>query len=179
MSIRLFVGLAVDPEIAERLAVIGAGIPGARWVAARNLHLTLRFIGEVDEGAAHEIHEALATLALPRSSLTLEGFGTFGSRQPHTLWAGVAPDEALERLQAKVETTLVHAGLPPEPRKFFPHVTLARLRNAQPPRLQAFITLNSPFRAGPTPVGHFTLFRSHLSRSGAEYEAVAEYPLGE
>ncbi len=175
--IRLFVGLPLDPAVAARLAVIGAGIRGARWVEARNLHLTLRFIGEVDEGAAHDIHDALALLALPRFALTVEGFGTFGSRKPHTLWAGVARDEALERLQARVESAVVQAGQPPEPRKFFPHVTLARLNQSPVSRLQAFITRNSPFRAGPVAVDHFTLFRSHLSRNGAEYEVVAEYPL--
>ncbi len=175
--IRLFVGLALEPGLAERLAAMGAGLPGARWVAARNLHVTLRFIGEVDEAAAHEIHDALAALALPPLALTLEGLGLFGARKPHTLWAGLARDEALERLQAKVEAAMVHAGQPPEPRKFFPHVTLARLSQAQPARLQAFISLNSPFRGGPWAVDHVTLFRSFLSHSGAEYEAVAEYPL--
>ena len=178
MAIRLFVGLPLDPGLAGTLAAMEAGIPGARWVEARNLHLTLRFIGDIDEAAAREIHDALATLSLPRFALTLAGFGLFGTRKPHTLWAGVTRDEALERVQAKVESAVVHAGQPSEPRKFFPHVTLARLNNAPPSRLQDFITGNSPFHAGPHPVDHFTLFRSHLSRNGAEYEAVAEYPLG-
>ncbi len=176
--IRLFVGLPLDAAIAGRLDALAAGIPGARWVAARNLHLTLRFIGEVDEGTAQEIDEALAGLSAPAFSLELEGFGTFGGRKVHTLWAGVGREVPLDRLQAKIEAAVVRVGLPREPRKFSPHVTLARLDGSPVSRIQDFITRNSPFRAGPWPVAAFTLFRSYLSRNGAEYEAVADYPLG-
>lgn len=174
---RLFVGLPLDAAIAGRLEVLAAGIPGARWVAARNLHLTLRFIGEVDEAAAQEIHEVLEGLTAPAFSLNLDGFGTFGGRKAHTLWARVSRPEPLERLQGKIDAAAVRAGLPPEPRKFAPHVTLARLEGSPVARVQDFIARNSPFHAGPWPVDAFILFRSHLSRGGAEYEAVADYPL--
>ncbi len=177
--IRLFTAIAVDAELAKMLGQMAAGIPGARWVAPRNLHVTLRFIGDIEDGLAVELHGALAALDLPGFDLTLDGFGTFGSRRPHTLWAGVVPEPAMDRLQAKIDTVLWHLGHKPEPRKFTPHVTLARLGGeAHLSRIQAFIAGNSPFRAGPIPVTHFTLFRSHLSRNGAEYDAVAEYGLG-
>ncbi|MDA8230898.1 MAG: RNA 2',3'-cyclic phosphodiesterase [Magnetospirillum sp.] len=175
--IRLFAGIPLDPQVAERLASLAAGIPGARWIEARNLHLTLRFIGDVDEGLAHDLHDALADIASPVFDLTVENFGTFGAKRPHTLWAGIVREPALERLRDKIESVAVRAGLPPEPRKFMPHVTLARLEDSPVGRIQEFIARNSPFRAGPTPVANFTLFRSYLSRSGAEYELVAEYPL--
>jgi RNA 2',3'-cyclic 3'-phosphodiesterase len=176
--IRLFTALPMDSAIAERLAILESGIPGARWVEPRNLHVTLRFIGEVDEATAEEIHHALSAITAPRFTLTLEGFGTFGSRNPRILWAGVVRDPAMNRLQEKIETALIRCGLSPESRRFQPHVTLASLNKPPVPRLQAFIFDNSPFRAGPVPVPHFTLFRSHLSRNGAEYEVLAEYPLG-
>jgi 2'-5' RNA ligase len=175
--IRLFVGLALAPSTAARLEALGAGIPGARWVAPHNLHVTLRFIGEVDEGSAQDIHHGLEQVAAPGFDLTLDGFGTFGSRRPHTLWAGVARDAGLERLQGRVEAAVVQAGLPPEPRKFTPHVTLAKLEASSAPRLPEFISRNSPFRAGPDPVDRFVLFQSFLSRNGADYQVVAEYSL--
>lgn len=175
--IRLFVGLALPEEIEEALVGLEAGIPGARWIEGRNLHLSLRFIGEVEEHVAEDIDHALGEIREPVLDITVTGFGTFGSRQPHVLWVGVEKSPELVHLQAKVESAVVRAGIEPEPRKFAPHITLARLKNAHTDRIHQFIAGHSPFRVGPLPVGHFALFRSHLGRSGAEYEAVAEYPL--
>lgn len=175
--IRLFVGLELPEAVAARLAVLGGGIPGARWVEARNLHVTLRFIGEVEEGLAAELDEALAALAAPGFELVLDGFGAFGGRRLHTLWAGVERVPALVHLRDKVETAVVRLGLPSEPRKFSPHVTLARLRGTPAGRVHAFIAGTSPFHLGPWPVDHFTLFRSHLSRNGADYERLERYRL--
>lgn len=174
--IRLFAGIGLPPELAGRLAVLEAGMRGAHWVPARNLHVTLRFIGEVDGGVAQEIHECLAEIRAAAFELTLDGFGTFGSRSATALWVGVAKSAELIHLQAKVDSALARAGVAAEGRRFLPHVTLARLKGTPISRLQAFIAGNSPFRAG-FPVDHFTLFRSHLGHGGAEYEALAEYPL--
>jgi 2'-5' RNA ligase len=176
--IRLFVGLGLPAELAARLEAMGGGIPGARWVEARNLHVTLRFIGEVDEGTAAEIDETLAAVSAPVFALELNGFGTFGRSAPNHLWVAADKAPALIHLQAKVESALARLGLVPEGRKYLPHVTLARLRDAPVSRVQDFIARNSPFHAGPWTVDHFVLFQSRLGRSGAEYEAIAEYPLG-
>jgi 2'-5' RNA ligase len=175
--IRLFAGLALPPELAARLESLGGGIPGARWVEARNLHVTLRFIGEVDEGTAAEIDEALAALTAPGFELAIDGFGTFGRSAPNHLWAAVTKAPGLLHAQGKVETALSRLGLVPEGRKYLPHVTLARLRDAPVSRVQDFIARNSPFHAGPWAVDHFVLYQSRLGRTGAEYEALAEYPL--
>jgi 2'-5' RNA ligase len=176
--IRLFAGIGLDPALAAQLEPLASGIPGARWIEPRNMHVTLRFIGEVEEGLALELHDLLAAISVPAFDLTLEGLGTFGSRKPRSLWAGVAREPAMRRLHEKIESAMVHGGCPPEPRRFTPHVTLARLKDAPVSRIQEFIAGNSPFRAGPCRVTCFTLFRSHLSRSGSEYEALADYPLG-
>lgn len=176
--IRLFVGLALPAAVAARLESLGGGIPGARWIEARNLHVTLRFIGEVEEGLAAEIDEALAGIAAPGFDLALDGFGTFGRAKPNHLWAAVERAPGLLHLQAKVEAAVVRLGLEPEGRKYIPHVTLARFKEAPVGRVQDFIAGHSPFHAGPWPVDRFVLYRSHLGRSGAEYEALADYPLG-
>jgi len=155
--IRLFVGIAIDAAVAARLAPLAAGIPGARWVAARNLHLTLRFIGEVDDGLAEDIHLALAAVESPGFALDLEGLGIFGGGKPHTLWAGVRSEPLLERLQGRVDAAVERTGCPPEPRKFTAHVTLARLGAGAAPRIPAYLAGNSLFRAGPMPVDHFVV----------------------
>lgn len=176
--IRLFVGLSLPDPMAERLAGLVIGIPGARWIERRNLHITLRFIGDVENGLGRDIHDALAELYAPAPEIAITGFGTFGSRQPRALWAAVDKNPELIHLQNKIETAMLRLGLPPEPRKFTPHVTLARLKGAPVTRIQQFIAGHSPVRLGPEPAEGFTLFRSHLGRAGAEYEIVADYPLG-
>lgn len=177
--IRLFVGLEVPPDLAERLAAQGSGLPGARWVPARNLHLTLRFIGEVDEAAAEEIHDRLTEVAAPPFTLTLAGLGLFGDRhRAHTLWQGVERSDELFRLAARIEAAVVRAGQPPEPRKFSPHISLARVKQTTPGRIQEFILAAPPHRAEPLPVTGFALFRSTLARGGPEYDVLERYPLG-
>lgn len=176
--LRLFVALDFPDDIRRRLAGLGGGVPGARWTEAENLHLTLRFIGEVPDDLAGDIDAALADVAAPAFELTLDGVGVFGSgRASRVLWAGVERSEPLVHLQAKIESALVRAGLEPEERRFTPHVTLARLKDASQDRIGRFIAERGLFRAGPFPVDHVTLYRSHLGRTGPVYEAIAEYGL--
>lgn len=176
--IRLFVGLQIPEALRQSLAGLCSGVPGARWVKPENFHLTLRFIGEVEEGVAGDIDAALAAIAAPAFTVDLAGVGQFGSgRKTRALWAGIVANDALNRLQAKVETAVVDAGLPDEHRKFAPHITLARLKAAPPDRIEQFIVGHAGFRAGPIPVERFTLFSSFLSSSGAIYTPEAEYEL--
>lgn len=177
MSVRLFVGLAIEESVAQRLAGIAVGLPGARRVEARNLHLTLRFVGEVEETLGRDLHDALEQIRAPAFPLVLEGLGSFGGGRPHTLWVGVERNPDLAFLRDRIETACLRLGLAAE-RKFTPHVTLARLKQTPASRLGALIAGSSPLREGPLAVEAFTLFRSHLGHGGAEYEALAAYPLG-
>lgn len=176
---RLFIALALPEEVRERLALLEEGLPNARWVAPESRHLTLRFVGEVDGPQAADLDDALSALDLPEFELTLRGLGTFDEgRRLRSLWVGVEPNEALQRLQAKVETAAQRAGLPPERRKFKPHVTLARFReNPAEHRLQHYLAAHGLFRCGPFPVEEFVLFSSLLAHSGAIYSPEAVYPL--
>ncbi len=179
---RLFVGIALPEDVRARMAMLESGIPGARWVKPENLHLTLRFIGEVDGGAAHDVDAALAAVRGQPFGLAFAGLGCFDRKgKVHTLWVGVAPSEPLMRLQAKVESALVRLRLEPERRKFHPHAAIARIRNGLAPghKIVAYLEANNPFAAGPFEVERFILYRSHLGRDGAHYEALAEYPLGD
>jgi len=174
---RLFVALRPSAAARRRLLRVMDGVPGARWQDDDQLHLTLRFVGEVDARQADDLAAALGRVTHPRPTVRLAGVGAFASRgQPHTLWAGVAPDEALRLLQRRVERALVLAGVAPERRAFAPHVTLARLGRTAGP-LDGFLQREAGLALAAEVPDHFLLYESELGRHGAVYHAVARYPL--
>jgi 2'-5' RNA ligase len=175
--LRLFVGIDLPPELKLRLSLLATGVPGAKWVDAGNYHVTLRFIGEVDEGTASDIDAALAQIRAPGFPLALAGVGQFGDAKPRALWAGVEKNPALAHLRDKVEHALVRTGIEPDTRRYAPHVTLARLRNPDLPKLREFLTLNALWRAEPFRVERFSLIASYLTKGGSIYEDQADYPL--
>jgi RNA 2',3'-cyclic 3'-phosphodiesterase len=177
--LRLFIGIPIPEMVTQRLSSLAAGLPGARWVAPQNYHLTLRFLGEVDEGVAQDIDEALDYVAAPAFAVTLDGLGSFGKgHKQRALWAGVAACDPLVHLRDKVESALVRAGRPPEGRKFSPHVTLAYLDEAPPAKLAAYMEANGLFQAGPFEVGQYCLYESMPGRTGPAYHVLRDYPLG-
>lgn len=173
--LRLFVGIALPPELKLRLSLLAAGVPGAKWVDPGNYHLTLRFIGEVDEGQAADIDGALAHIRAPRFDVALATVGHFGLRM---LWVGIERNPALQHLHEKVERVLNRLGFAPEERRYTPHVTLARLKGAHERKLQAYLGEHALFRAAPFSVERFSLVASYLTKSGAIYEDQADYKLG-
>jgi 2'-5' RNA ligase len=172
--LRLFVGIALPPELKLRLSLMAAGVPGAKWVDPGNYHLTLRFIGDVDEGQAADIDAALARIRAPRFDVTLATVGHFGLRM---LWVGIERNAALHHLHEKVESALNRLGFESEERRYTPHVTLARLKGVSESRLQEYVSAHALFRAAPFAVDHFSLIASYLTKSAAIYEDQADYPL--
>jgi 2'-5' RNA ligase len=175
--LRLFVGIEFPPELKLRLSLLETPLPGFRWIDPGNLHLTLRFIGEITEDVAADVDEAMAGLKARRFTLQLAGTGFFGGNKPHTLWAGVERDPDLVVLHDKIEHALIRIGLAPEPRRFAPHVTLARLRDPAPDMLGRFLASHALFRAAPLPVDRFSLIASFPTKAGAVYEDQADYKL--
>ena len=175
--LRLFVGIGFPPELKLRLSLLCSGLPGAKWVDPGNLHLTLRFIGEIGEDVAADIDEALSRLRARRFTLQIAGTGVFGGERPRNLWAGVERSPELVGLRDKVEQALIRIGLAPEPRKFSPHVTLARLRDPPLDKLREFLVARAQFRADPLRVEGFSLIASFQTKSGSVYEDQADYPL--
>jgi 2'-5' RNA ligase len=175
--LRLFVGIGFPPELKLRLSLLCSGIPKARWVDPGNLHLTLRFIGEISEDVAADVDQALAKLQARRFSLRLAGTGVFGGDRPRSLWVGVERNPDLTALRDKIEQALTRVGLPPEPRKFAPHVTLARLQNPPFDQIAEFLAAHAGFRAEPLSVEAFNLVASYPTKSGSVYEDQAAYPL--
>jgi 2'-5' RNA ligase len=178
--IRLFVAIDLPEPLRQQLALLCAGVPGAKWVKPEQMHLTLRFIGEVDNAVFADIASALGAIAAPPFELQLAGVGTWGDRRKaHVLWVGVKPSPGLMHLRAKIESALVRLGIEPDRRKFAPHVTLARLNGAPESRVAGFLAGNGDFAAPPFPVDQFLLYSSFLGQSGAIHRIEAHYPLGD
>jgi 2'-5' RNA ligase len=174
---RLFVALALPDLIAEHLAMMQGGVPGANWQTREQLHLTLRFIGDVDGRDAAAVDDALSLIEAPKFSLALKGVGEFGGKIPHALWAGVRDKEPVAFLQRKIETALQRAGLPAEQRKFVPHVTLARLRGSPRGRVMDYLTDHALYASAPFDVDGFILYSSVLTPNGSLYRAERAYRL--
>jgi len=174
---RLFVALALPDHVAAGLLLLQGGVPGARWSQREQLHLTLRFIGEVDGRDAAAIDDALAAIRAPRFMLELKGMGEFGGKNPRALWAGVRDDAPVQHLQRKVESALQRIGLPAEERKFAPHVTLARLRAAPRDRVISFLVTHALYASPPFNVNSFILYSSQTTPNGSIYRPERAYAL--
>jgi len=174
---RLFVALALPEDVAQPLALLQSGVPGARWSTREQIHLTLRFIGEVDGREATAVDDALSTIWAPPFLLILKRVGQFGGRNPSALWAGVEPNDALLHLERKIESALQRACLPPETRKFTPHVTLARLKGTPRGRVMDYLTDHALCTSPPFEVRTFILYSSQLSPNGSIYRAERAYQL--
>lgn len=176
---RLFVGIGMPPAIQDRLRRLRSAIPGARWIDQENLHLTLRFIGEVSGHEAEDVDLALSRIDAEAFDLRLRGLGHFDTGgSPSSLWADIEPCPPLIHLQEKVDSALRRSGVRFEKRNFRAHVTLARLKMPAIDRVYSFLRDRADFRAEPFFVDRFTLFSSHLGKRGAQYTAEIEYPLG-
>ena len=175
---RLFVALDLPDEVKDGLDRLCEGLPGIRWSDPGQFHLTLRFIGEVEQGTFYEIGEHLASVGHPPFELALTGLGQFPPRgSPHTLWVGVDdPSGALPTLRRRIERALAETGLPPERRKFAAHVTLGRFRGPPPEeRLASYLFRRNLFRTERFPVSSFGLYSSQLRPEGSLYTLEAEY----
>ena len=177
--LRLFVALPLPALVRDGLAMIQTGVPKARWVDRDNLHVTLRFVGEVEEHTGQDVAAALDRVDAPGFDLRLTGVGHFGSdRKPTVLWAGVERSEALSLLKEKVDAAVRQAGIPPEGGKFKPHVTLARLPPSTPAgRVGRWLENNGLFRSPPLAMTEFTLFASHLGSERAIHTPLRDYGL--
>lgn len=175
---RLFTALEVPASVGERLSLYSGGLPGARWVDPSDYHVTLRFLGDIDNASANDIHDLLEE-SRPRSPIpvTLQAIASFGGDAPRSIHAAVAPSAALAGLQAEHERIARRAGLAPERRKFSPHVTLARLARGTPPDAVArSIAQMSVFARIDFVATRCALFSARESRGGGPYVVEAAYP---
>lgn len=174
---RLFVGIDPPPGVKDRLLALMGGISAARWQADEQLHLTLRFIGEVDRHTAYDTAAALDGISHPALEIALDGMGVFDRRgQPQSLWVGVSPQAAVKALHNKVDQALTRVGIPPDTRAYLPHITLARLGRGAG-SLQGFMAAHGGVASPPFSVSDFCLYESQLTRDGSIYTILERYPL--
>ena len=175
---RLFVALRPPPAIRALLVAAMGGVPHARWQDDEQLHLTLRFIGEVDRPQAEDIAAALGQVHAEAPTLAIAGVGRFekGGRTD-AIWAGVTPRQPLAALHARVDRALAQAGVAPDTRAYLPHITLARLRRGAgvEPAIARFLADRAALSSACFAPDALLLFESRLGREGARYEAVARY----
>lgn len=174
---RLFAAIEVPEELQAALAALRQPLPGAKWVQAENLHLTLRFVGDVPNPVAAEFADGLAAVAADCFELTIAGLGAFGGNDPKSLWAGVDPSPALDSLARACERAARAAGLPPDSRKFAAHVTLARMRHSRPEQVAKVLQRNGRFHLPPFMVERFVLMSSRPNVGGGPYVVEEAYPL--
>jgi RNA 2',3'-cyclic 3'-phosphodiesterase len=175
---RLYIALQLPERVQEDLARISTGLPGAEWVYSEDYHLTLRFIGDVDGAGFETIREGLAGIQADSFLLELRGVGLFPLRgDPETLWAGVPKNEGLLRLRHRIESLLARRGVPADTRKFHPHVTLAKVKNAAVEWIGQYIADHALFSIPEIPIQSFSLFSSRLTPEGAIHDLEETYPL--
>lgn len=176
---RLFTGIKIPLNIANRLRFLQSGLTGARWIEAEDFHITLRFFGEVDGVMADEIFYGFQKIKPPSFDVELHSTGVFGSKKPRMVWAGVRPNEALEDLHRSQEVLAQKIGLPAEGRKFTPHVTLARLRHGDIDEVGHYLAYHGSFCSEPFRVSEFVLYSARNSKGGGPYVIEETYSLSD
>ena len=179
----LFVGVDFPPEIKRRIAMLCNGLPGALWREESQIHLTVRFVGSVDGGVFADVRDELSRVRMDPFHIILNGIGFFPPRrEPQTIWVGVEKNESLIQLHDCVDWAIIRCGIPPEKRKYAPHVTIGRfgagpVKSAKPNKLAQYLSEYSLFKTEPIRVDRFHLFSSARSNEGPIYLSEAEYPL--
>jgi 2'-5' RNA ligase len=176
---RLFTALEIPRNAAMSLSLLRGGLPGARWIDVENYHITLRFIGDVDGRTADELVERLDRIDRPEFQVRLDGIGSFGSKKPHSVWAGVTPTPDMFALQGEIERICQRIGLPSDPRKFMPHVTLARLKSSRVDDVVHYLSGRGNFQTSLFTASRFVLLSSRESVGGGPYLTEEIFPLHE
>lgn len=176
---RLFVALDLPETVKESIAPLMRGLGDVRWMGDDQLHLTLRFIGELDNGQTNDVADALSLVPGLPFDLRLKGIGHFPPRgEPRVIWTGVERQPELGALKRRIDRALLQAGIERDSKKYAPHVTIARLR--RPPTqagLATYLMRHSLFQSPSFPVSGFKLFSSWLDPNGADYQVEASYDL--
>ncbi len=176
---RLFTGLEIPYAQSDYLTSLTGGLLGARWIDVDNYHITLRFIGDIDRRQARNIENELGEIFREPLEITLTDLSVFGGEKPHAIIANVKPSRALLDLQHEHERIMRQLGLPKDPRKFTPHVTLARLRGSSVMNVVDFLSSKPAFHVQSFVAKNFVLYSARPSTGGGPYIVEASYPLGE
>jgi RNA 2',3'-cyclic 3'-phosphodiesterase len=174
---RLFTALEVPRSVAIGLSLLKGGLPGARWIEPENYHITLRFIGDIDDRRADDLAETLARVSSAPLTLSIRGLSVFGSKYPHALIACIEPSAALITLQANIDRICQRMAMPGDPRRFTPHITIARLKNAKPADVGRYLMERGLVYVPDFTATRFVLMSSRESIGGGPYVIETEYKL--
>lgn len=174
---RLFAGLEIPEEVGHTLSMLRGGLPGARWIDPDDYHVTLRFIGDIDAFSANEIASMLFRVNRKPFEVTVQGLQSFGGKKPRAVVASVLPSRPLIELQAELERLMQRLGFDPEGRKFTPHITLARLRDATNQDVADYLSLRGYFPTKVFTAQRFVLFSARASTGGGPYVVEDSYAL--
>ena len=175
---RLFAAIRPPDRIRDLLLGAMGGVSAARWQSDDQLHLTLRFIGEVDRHQAVDIQAALGAVHHEAFEVAVNGLGSFERRgRPEVIWAGVTPHEPLRALHKKVDQALARVGIDPDKRAYLPHITLARL-NRSSGSVRGLMEESGGLSSPLFLVDSFVLYESELTPEGAVYTPIERYRLG-
>jgi 2'-5' RNA ligase len=173
---RLFTAIEIPPLVRQHLALMRAPLAGAKWIEAEDMHITLRFVGDIDGRTAEEFADLLAGIQARPFTITIKTLGAFGGRDPRVLWAGVEAGEELDALYRANERAARAAGIEPAGRDFKPHVTLARMRGARQHAVARFLEENGAFRSEPFVATRFVLLSARPGSGGPPYGVVEAFP---
>lgn len=173
---RLFSGIELPPEVRDQLAELKQPLPSTRWIQPENLHITLRFLGDVPPPVAREFSANLSNIAFDPFPVRLVGLDTFGGDTPRVIFATVETSPPLLELARANETAARRAGSAPESRKFTPHVTLARLQSPRIEPIARFLERRGAFATEPFLVSQFVLFSSKPNTGGGPYVVEQVFP---
>jgi len=174
---RLFTGLEIPASAGLALSMLRGGLRGARWIDPENYHITLRFIGDVDDRTADEVAGALDRIHRAPVEIRLNGLGSFGNGKPHAVWSRVEQTPELLEMQAEQERLFQRLNLPPERRKYIPHVTLARCRTSTNEDVARWLAERGDFQVPPFVASRFVLYSAKASVGGGPYLVEEAYPL--
>jgi len=178
MVYRLFVAIDLPENARFSVQNICTGLKNVKWVTEDQIHLTLRFLGDVQGDVKNDICEALADLESKGFSLKLKGVGYFPPRgNPKVLWAGVEESRQLGKLYKTISAGIESCGIGAEHRKYAPHITLARVKRENPVRIAEFLSLNNGFETDAFEISQYHLYSSFLTEKGAIHEKLATFQL--
>ena len=189
--LRAFIAIEIPPEIKKAIATQTASLQkdagrAVRWVSAENIHLTLKFLGEISPANVEILSQALQAECSQQApfEITVSGLGCFpNSRRPRVIWIGLAVPPELSRLQSKIETNLARLGYEAEDKSFSPHVTVGRVReqvSAEELRtLQSTLTTQNIGSLGTFHAQAVYLFKSDLQNTGPVYTHLFKAQLGQ
>ena len=176
---RLFTGIEIPENIREEITRLQSGIDGARWIEPGDFHITLRFVGNIDNRQAEEFSSFISQIQFKPIEISLTGTGSFGGRKPRAVWIGIKPCKALVNLHHTHEMAAQYAGLKPESRKFIPHVTLARLRNISPAVTARYLESINFVSLPPFKITRTALFSARPGGGGGPYHVETTHPATE